>query len=310
MPILARSKILLVKLETAYATDAAPTEGANAILATQIRLMGMEGQDISRELETPWLGAQPTIPADLHAKLSFRVELEPSGTVATAPAWGPLLRACAFAQTISVGTSVTYSRVSTGHESVTIHFWMGGTRYVLKGARGNVTIRVDASGIPYLEFEFTGLFAAPSEQTRPTPDLTNFNAPRVASTANTPVFTLDGTTMVLRSFSLNAGNTIEPRFLIRSEGILITDIQETVEMQVEAVPLTTLDPYALALAGTPVPLVLTHGTGAGRIATLAAPRLQFQRPQGLTEAQGIAEWPLRAVPLPATGNDQLTLTLT
>ena len=35
-----------------------------------------------------------------------------------------------------------------------------------------------------------------------------------------------------------------------------------------------------------------------------------ERPQALANAQGIAEWPLRAVPIPGTGNDQFTLTLT
>ena len=53
-----------------------------------------------------------------------------------------------------------------------------------------------------------------------------------------------------------------------------------------------------------------HGTTAGKIVTITAPAAQMQRPQGVTEAQKIIEWPLRLKPLPTAGNDQFTLTLT
>ena len=68
-PIYWRTKILLAKIESAYATDPTPSGAANAILATDIRLTPMDGADVSRELETPWLGAQGTIPAELIARV-------------------------------------------------------------------------------------------------------------------------------------------------------------------------------------------------------------------------------------------------
>jgi hypothetical protein len=101
MPIKWKSKILLAEIEVTYGTDPAPTGADNGILATNVVLQPMEGQDISRELELPWLAAQATIPAGLNMRMTFRVELVPSGTAGTAPKWGPLLRACAVAQTIS-----------------------------------------------------------------------------------------------------------------------------------------------------------------------------------------------------------------
>lgn len=125
MPIKWKSKILLAKIETVYGTDAAPTGPANGILATNITLQPMEGQDVSRELELPWLAAQATIPAGLHARMTFRVELVPSGTAGTAPAWGPLVRMCAVAQTINAATSVVYNPITDSHEAGTIHFWVG-----------------------------------------------------------------------------------------------------------------------------------------------------------------------------------------
>lgn len=310
MPIKWRSKILLAKIETVYGTDSAPTGGANAILATNIVLTPMEGQDVNRDLELPWLAAQATIPAGLHSRIQFRVEMVPSGAAGTAPAWGPLLQVCAVAETIAASTSVTYNPVTDSHKSATIHFWVGGTRYVLKGTRGSCVMRFNAQGIPYLEFDLRGLFALPSEQSRPTPTLSAFLKPDLVTSARTPTFEIDETAFVMRSFALDLGNRVEPRFLVGSESILITDKAEIATCQVEAVPLSTFDPFDLALDQELVPIELVHGTVAGRIATLEIDAAQLQRPQGLENAQDVKEWPLRLVPLPTAGNDQWTLTLT
>ena len=51
-----KSKILLAKLETTYNIDAEPTGAANGVLATEVALTPMEGSDLSRNLETPYLG--------------------------------------------------------------------------------------------------------------------------------------------------------------------------------------------------------------------------------------------------------------
>lgn len=304
-------KIFLLALESTYGT--APTlAAADAILATNIRIMPMEGQDLSRNLERPHMGAQATIPVNVHAKMSFTVELVGSGTAGTAPVAGKLLRALGCAETIVASTSVTYNPVSRNHESVALHLWIGDTRFALVGARGTGTIRVNASGIPVIEVELTGLWTAPSEAARVDPDLADQldAAVLAATTANTPTFTVNAVSLVMRSFALTLGNQVEPRFLVGAERVLITGRQEMVEATVEAVPLTTLNPFALALARTQVPISLVHGTVAGNICTLSVPKAQVQRQQGIEEQQGIAEWPLRLVPQPDAGNDQWTLAFT
>lgn len=310
MPIKWRSKILLNRIESVYGTDPGPTGADHAVLATEVQLTPMQGNDVSRDLDLPWLGAQATIPADLHMRLTYRIEMVPSGTAGTPPAWGPSLRACGVAEVIDAGTSVTYNPVSDGHESVTHHLWIGGTRYAIRGGRGTCVMRFPAQGIPYLEFDFLGLFTVPSEETRATPDLSAFLKPDLVTSARTPVFTLGATPFVMRNFSLNLGNQVEGRFLVGSESILITDKAEALECTVEAVPVSTFNPIALAESQSAVALTLQHGNVAGRIATLSAPNAQMQRLQSLENAQNIKEWPLRMAPLPTAGNDQWTLTLT
>lgn len=308
-PIKWNTKIVTVEIEGTYGTDATP-DGADAILTIDGSISPMEGNDVSRDLELPWMGADATIATELHSKVSFKVELQGSGTAGTAPGWGKLLRMCACAEVISAATSVTYNPVTDDHESGTIYFYVGLTLYKLVGARGNAKLMITAQGIPYLEFEFTGLFVDPAQATRPTPDLSAFQKPSVGTTANTPTFTIDSTDFVLRSAELDLGNQVENRFLIGAEQVLITNKQETFQCTVEAQPLTDFDPYALAKAQSAVEVDLVHGTVAGKIATVNIPTAQMQRPQGLENAQNITEWPLRLVPLPASGNDQWTLTLT
>lgn len=304
-----RSKILLLKIEASYGVDPAPA-AANGILATNVELSPMEGDDASRDLEYPYLGAQPMIPTGLRATLSFSTELQGSGTAGTAPAWGPIARACALAQTVNAGVSVVYNPISSSHESVHVYFWIEATRHVMKGCRGTGVLTVDAQGIPRIRWTLTGLFVTPTEQSRVTPTLTGFIAPQVATDANTPTFSVNSVDLVLRGFSLDLGNAVEPRLLIGREEILITNRQEAIAARVEAVPLSTLDPFTLAQAQTQVAVSLVHGTSAGKIATIAAPTCQVMRMSGYENNQDVLEWPLRLTPIPAAGNDQFSIALT
>jgi hypothetical protein len=306
-----RKKTFLFKIETTYGTDAAPTAALNAILATDVKFQPMEGTDVSRDLDLPYLGGQGTIPNELHAKFSFKVELAPSGTVGNAPAWGPILRACGVTQVVNAGTSVVYSPITDNHDSGTLKLYVDGTLFQALGVRGTAKITFDAQGIPYIECEFTGLFVQPSEATTTAPTLTAFQKPRVASNANTPTFTINGVGMVMRKFEMDLGNNVERRFLIGAEAILITQREEMIKTQVQADVLGAINPFALAAAQTAVPVNLVHGVGAGNIATLNAPAAQMLRPQGIENAQDIMEWPLSLMPLPTgAGNNQWTLTLT
>jgi hypothetical protein len=305
-----KSKTLLAKIETAYGVDSAPTGAANAILALNVTFSPMEGQDVVRNTERPTLGADPTVPAGLYAKLSFEVDLVGSGTLGTAPAWGPLLRACAAAQVITAGTKVEYTPVTDNHESVSIYFQIDSTRHILLGAKGNAIPALNAQGLPVIKFDFTGLFATPTEQTKPTVDFTAWQAAAIASKTNTPTFTIGGIPFVLRSFSFDLGNAVEPRMLIGTESILITDKNESLDVSVEAVPVTTYNPYTVAQAQTLQAIQLIHGTVAARRVQLDIPNAQQARLTGLdTGNQNIVEWPLKFTPLPGAGNDQWKLTL-
>lgn len=309
-PIKWKSKLILAKIESEYGTDSTPTGAANAMLMTDVELRPMEGQDVSRNLEHPWLGAQETIPAGLYVTLTGSVELQGSGTAGLAPAYGPLLRMCGAAETIVTDTSVAYNPVSDDHESGTVYFYIGPTLHKMLGCRGTATKTLNAQGIPVLRYTLMGLFTTPADAARPTPDYSAFQVPSIATKANTPTFTLGGQPLVLSQYSFNLGNDVQQRLLVGREAMLIVDKAESIEARVEAVPLATYNPFAISQARTRQELVLVHGTQAGKIVTFNAPTCSLGRLPSYQQSQNILEWPLAITPLPDEGDDQWTLTFT
>lgn len=304
-----KSKTVLAKMEATYGADPTPTGAANAILASDVTFNPMEGDWVKRNYERRHFGAKPGLGTAFRAVLTLSVELVGSGTAGIAPAWAPLLRACGVAQTVTVDTKVEYVPITDSPESATLYFDVDGTLHKMLGTRGNAVFKVDANGIPMVTFTLTSLFTLPEEAAKPTPDYSAFQAPQAANKANTPTFTIGALPFVMRSFELDMANDVQPRMLVGQEAIRIVDRDETLRLQVEAVPVSTYSPFAIARAGTLQAIQLVHGTGAGRIATFDLPSAQQQLPS-YQEQQGILEWPLTFSPQPVSGDDQWKLTLT
>lgn len=310
MPIFWKSKTILAKMEASYGTDPVPTGAANAILCSDVTFAPMEGNDVPRNADRPFFGAVPSLPAELRCVLTFTVELVGSGSLGVAPAWGPLLRACSAAEVITAATRVEYTPITNNPESVCLYFDVDGTLTRMRGARGTAELGLSANGLPTAKLTMTGLFSVPTQATKPTPNYALFQPPDVGSTANTPTFTIGGTAFVMRDFKLNLGNDIQPRILIGQEYITVVDKAEEVSVTVEAVPVTTYSPVAVAQAGTPQAIVLAHSTTIGRRVRFDIPTAQQRRPGASQVNQGVVEWPLVFTPLPNAGNDQWKITLT
>lgn len=302
-----RKKTLLAKPESVYGSDPTPTGAANAIYAANVSLRPLEGEDANREVVQPYLGARGDILVNTHVALEFDVEIAGAGAVDSAPAYGPLLRACGLAETITPTTGpVDYDPVSESQESVTVYVNYDGTRHAMLGVRGTVTLALAAGGLPRYHFTLMGLFVAVADQALPTVDVTAFQTPLSVSTANTPVFTLDSVALVLQELSIDLGNQVEYRGLVNSESIIISDRVTVGSALFEAPPLATKDFFGLAAAKTPVPLTMTHGTAAGNKVLLAAPAIEIGRPT-YEDSQGIVmlRTPLKFIP--SSGDDEIQI---
>jgi hypothetical protein len=310
-PIFYRLMVMLTKIESGgYGVDPTLTGAANAILAKNISINPMDGTDVSRDLIRSYLSNQGTIPAGLTTVIDFDTEIAGSGTAGVVPAWGVLARGCGCAEVIVADTSVSYSPISAAMESLYCKFWIGNTLHAFKGSRGSGKATLNAQGIPVIHWTIRGLFIPPSEVSRATPTLTGFKDPLLVTNANTPIFTVNGVSLVMRNYSFDFGNKVEPRLLVGREEVAVVDRGETIDVTCEAVPVSTFNPYALAQAQTLVPVIIQHGTVAGNICTINAPTSQVQRPRGYQNNQGAAEWPLSLKPLPTNGNDQFSIVLT
>ena len=99
MSLLTRKRTILAKIESVYGTDPTPTGAANAILIKNINITPMETNLVDRDNIKAYLGNNPQVLAAVYVKVDFEVELAGSGTAGSAPAWGPLMRACGFSET-------------------------------------------------------------------------------------------------------------------------------------------------------------------------------------------------------------------
>lgn len=309
MALLARKKIILAKIETTYGTDASPL-GANAILVRNVNVMPMESDVAERDLIRPYLGNSDRITAAARIMVEFECELMGSGTAGTAPQFGPLLRACAMAETVVASTSVAYAPVSASFESCTIYVNVDGVLHKLTGARGTYTVELNNKQIPVIKFSMTGRWAAATDAAAPTPTYTT-TIPLAVNNLNTTAFTFHGYSAVASQFSFDIGNTVVHRTLVGgTEEVLITARNATGQLQIEATTVAAKDWFTIAKNNTPGALTVTHGTVAGNKVKIDAPAVSIVKPT-YAELEGIQMLQFDLVLMPGgTGNDELKFLFT
>lgn len=166
MSLLSRKRTILAKIESTYGTDPTPTGGANAILLRSLNVAPIQADIVSRDLIRTYLGNSEQLLASAYVSLDFEVEIQGSGTAGVAPAWAPLLKACAFAETVSTLAISSLTRASsTATATATAHGKVTGDVVKISGAteteyNGNFTINVtNASTFTYT---VTGTPATPA----------------------------------------------------------------------------------------------------------------------------------------------------
>ncbi|SOC46665.1 hypothetical protein SAMN05892877_12383 [Rhizobium subbaraonis] len=307
MPRFFRNRAITVKTETVYGTDAAPTGAANAMQMTNVVFNPSVGEEVNRDLVVPYMGHQGVVLVGTYATLAGEVEIAGSGTAGDAPNYGPLLRCCGLAEVVTAGTDVVYTPVSSGQESVSVHFNADGVRHVLLGARGTMSMNLTPKQIPRFAFTLTGLLGTISDTALPTIDLSGFIKPVVVSKANT-TFSLHGLAGACEGVTMDLGNQIEPRFLIGHESIQQVDRQMTGSAIMEAVALSAKNWFEIAHTHATGALAAVHGTAPGNIVEFAAPAVQIGRPT-MGETQRILNNTLPLMFTTSAGNDEFTITV-
>lgn len=305
-------KVLLAKIESAYGTDPTPTGAANAILMRgSVNMVPVEGEYDPRNLIRPYYGNSESILGAVYSTIEFEIELQASGTAGTAPPWGPLVRACAFSETISAGVSVTYAPISASEESITLYYNIDGQLFKMFGARGSVSFDMTVKKIPFMKFKFTGLQQAVTDTAAATPVFTAFKTPQTVNNTNSSGFALHGYSGKLQMLSIDTANKTPFRALVGSESVDMVDRQMVGKAVFELPTIAAKDFYTIARNATVGNLAFVHGTSAGKIITFGATgTVQVTKPSH-SESDNVAMLNLDLIFVPTTaGNDEISIALT
>ena len=314
--------VILAKLETAYATDAVPVGATDALLVSNQSVNPLVATNVDRAILTGALGGSEQLVGTAYVEVSFDVEIAGSGTATTAPAWGKLLKACGFGETVQTA-SVDYLPITAisgvASTSLSIYFYLDGQLHKLLGARGTFSMAMGVGERPVFRFRFIGKNGGLTAATNAVPTLTAWKTPLVITDANTGDITLGaitytpatglmsgGSPFTSRGLQLDVANSLVFQPLLGGETVEISQRDITGSMSLDLTAAQAVTAMAEVLANTTNGLGLTHGTVAGSIVSIHAPKVQRINP-GVEDLNGNAmhTYALRLVP--SAGNDELRI---
>lgn len=309
MAKLMRSVLLLAKIETTVGTDSVPVAATNAILAQVTNPQPVVAEFVDRNIVRPYFGNAGKLQVASRSEMEIEVEFASSGTLGTAPAYGPLLLACGFSENISMGVNVTYMPASSSLKTVTIYYFLDGIKHVMTGCRGDVSIDLNAKSIPVYRFKFTGFYNAPTDTANPSGAVyTSFKDPLAVNKLNTPTLSIHGVTGAASQFSLAMNNQIVYRNMIAVESIDMTDRKPSGNATIEMTTVASKAWHEVVRLGTLSTMQLVHGVGAGNIIQIDAPKVQITDPS-YQDSDGVAMLSMGLVLQPNAGNDEISIVI-
>lgn len=309
-------QLLLAKKEVTYGTDPVPV-AAQTLWAEDVTHK-LTGSRVTPNPAKPGVGPVADHTYGEHAEVSFKIPLNGSGTAGTAPKWGPIMKACGWAETLVAVTSVTYALMANPRlaDSMTL-VWRDGNRRLHKvlGWRGRVGFELTAGQRPMLTFTGKGLYVpvdtAGAELAHADADFTGWNDVKPVA---------QGTTTF--SFAGITGLGIRELGFDQSDNVRFIDVpeQENVELVGDRTftgKLKTTTPLPSALnyetkwtAGTVDVFALVHGATAGKIVTING-RTQILDPAySRDNGDDVISCGLKLVPSALTTDDDIAIVLT
>ncbi len=313
---LIRKSAILLKIETTYGVDPVPTGAANAQLVSNLSINPLNAQNVNRDLIRNYLGSSEELVGSAYVEIGFDLEMQGSGSVGVAPAWGAALRACGFAETITVGNRVEYTPVSDALESATIYYYDDGVLKKGLGGRGSVEILANVGERPVFRFKFILLDGGDSAVSNPALTLTSWKQPKVINDANTGELVFGGTYAAgaitggtpwpSRGLTLNVANAVNFTPLLGGETVDLSQRDITGSLQLDLTAAQEVSFMAAVKANTLDTLSLVHGTSAGYKTLLYAPSFQMINPtKEELNGKRMIGYGIRC--LPVNGNDELRI---
>ncbi len=313
-----RNTTVLAKVESAYGTDAVPTGAANAILVSDVSINPI-ADNVDRKLIRSFMGASEELIGNKHIELDMTVELQGGGTAGTAPAWGPLLRACGFTEAALLTPSrVEYTPVSTGFEGVSIYYYLDGVLYKAIGCRGSVDFGLGIGERPTMKFKFVGVDAGVSAATPTGVSFTGFKTPLAVTQANVSQFLLGctyatgvltaGTAHTSRGLEFSLGADVKYIPTLGGQSADIVDRSSTGKMTLDLAAADEVTMKTAIDANTLTSIGMTLGSVAGLKTTVFLPTCQRINPK-TEDVDGRAMMGMDLRLVPNTGNDEIRIVM-
>lgn len=313
-----RNTAILAKIESTYGVDATPAEGANAILVSNVTINPLNANNVDRDLIRSYMGSSEQLVGTAYIEMDFEVEFAGAGAAGTAPAYGPLLRACGYAETVSGGIRVEYNPVTPVADSVSVYWFSDGSKHIAKGCRGSFAIKMGVGERPVFAFKFMGIDGGISAATPSALTLSAFKTPLVVTdpntgdltfgctyTAGTPTLT-GGTGYPSQGLQLDSGNVVNYTPLLGGETIDVSNRAVSGSVVLDLTAAQEVSFMASVKANTLQAMGLMHGTTAGYKVMVFAPAVQLIAPRKVdVNGKLMIGYDVRLTP--SVGNDDLKI---
>lgn len=314
-----RKLLALLKAEATYGVDSVPTPAANAILLRNPQITPIDANNVPRDLVRPYFGNSEELVGTRSVQFTFGTELVGSGTLGTAPAWAPLIRACGFAETTEAGVRVDYLPITDDIPSVTAYVYDDGVLHQFVGARGSARLRLVSGELAEAQWSFRGLYAPVAAAVPGVPSYAAWRTSEVPTNANTAQLTLGatinatlapaltgGTQVPSLGIEVDIGNDVSFVPLIGGESVDITNRAVAGNVRLDLNAAQEVSRVADVLAATLSSVGMFHGQLAARKVGLFMPSVQFTNyRKDEFNGRRLIQYDLRGVPV--AGNDELRI---
>lgn len=313
-----RNTAILAKTESTYGVDPTPTEGANALLVSNVSINPLNASNVDRDLVLPYMGGSEQLVGTAYMEIGFDVEIAGAGAAGSAPAYGPLLLACGFAETLTASVRAEYNLVTPVSGSVTIWYFSDGAKHVAKGCRGNFSVKMGAGVRPVFSFRFLGIDGGVTAATPSALTLTAWKTPLVITDPNTGDVTLGatytaatptltgGTGYPSQGIDLDLGNAVAHTPLLGGETVDVSQRAVTGRVSLDLTAAQEVTFMTNVKTNVLSSLGIMHGTTAGYKVLLFMPSVQLINPtKEDVNGKLMCGYDVRA--LPSAGNDELKI---
>ncbi|WP_339615246.1 phage tail tube protein [uncultured Gilvimarinus sp.] len=269
--------VCVAGVETTYGTDATPTAAANA-MRVKVDLTLLDGDQEALEYDAGRGGSKGSIQRNKRISGSLTGYLAGSGEAGVAPAIAPLLQMAGLLPTVTADTDVTYTPVSTDHDSCTLIVYRGKIKHGVLGARCNMEMSLGPDALPKITFNnLMGLYVPPEQVAGfQNADFTAFTTPLVTDPVSITTMTFFGQSVNMSSLMFKQGNNVVYRSVTNDESVQITERKPQIEITFEEPLVDDFDWWSkLSTYGALAYQLGEDVTDEGNIFELAIPNLQI-----------------------------------